>query len=280
MSREAFVTNYYFSDKSAGAPLSLSLYLAPSSFQFAVFTDDFNTLSSLGDIQISAIKDNFEDTIALLVNNYGLNRSKYKKVNIGVLNHHFTIVPEAYAVDSDIKSLLKFNTGVTSLRSMKHSLNQTEFCFTIDQDILHYFEKTFPSASIRHSGALAIDLLFNHHSLKDKDLFLHVGEGFIEIAVKERNNLLFYNVFNYENNEDILYFLLFTMEQLNLDPLRVKVGIACQRPVTDELIKNIQKYIKQVHFCVHNSQIKLKGDASLLPQHYYFTILNQHLCEL
>ena len=280
MSREAFVTNYYFHDASAGAPASLSVYVTPSSLLFATFSDDFNTLSGLGDIQITGSKDNFEDIISMLVNNYGLNRSNFKKVNIGVLNTSFTIVPEAYAVESDIKSLLKFNTGITSLRSMKHSLNQTEFCFTVRQDLLNYFERTFSNASIRHSGALAIDLLFNHHSLKDKDLFLHVGDGFIEIAVKEKNNLMFYNVFNYESNEDILYFLLFTMEQLNLDPLKVKIAIACRRPVTDEPIRSIQKYIKQVHFCVHDPMIKLKGEAASLPQHYYFVLLNQHLCEL
>jgi hypothetical protein len=70
------------------------------------------------------------------------------------------------------------------------------------------------------------------------------------------------------------------MEQLNLNPLNTRLVIAAQRGVNDELIKSIRKYVKQVNFCVSDPSIKLTSEMSALPSHHYFTLLNQHLCEL
>ena len=70
------------------------------------------------------------------------------------------------------------------------------------------------------------------------------------------------------------------MEQFQLNPLYVRLSLAGQRSLSDDLIKSIKKYIKQVDFCVTDSSVNLNGDLSTLPQHYYFTLLNQHLCEL
>lgn len=122
--------------------------------------------------------------------------------------------------------------------------------------------------------------MFGQHSLIGSDLFLNILDGFIEIGIKENNKFLFYNVFNFDTNEDILYYLLFTMEQFNLNPLLVKLTVACHLPVTDELINNIKKYIKNLNFCIADKEIHLNEEISKLPQHYYFTLLNQHLCEL
>lgn len=111
-------------------------------------------------------------------------------------------------------------------------------------------------------------------------MFLSLYSSHIELIVKQGSDLLFYNVFRYQNNEDILYYLLFTMEQFSLNPLYVKLVIASQTGISDELVSNLKKYIKQVSFCVNDASIKMNGDLKSLPGHYYFNLLNQHLCEL
>lgn len=279
MSREAFITEFSYSDRSPEGYQNLSLYIAPYSFLYTVYSND-GLVNAIGEMKIAGAEGNNADMIELLVNNYGLAKTKYQKLNITLLNHQFTIVPEAYAAVSDVKSLLNFNTGMNAVRALKHNVDEAEFCYTADTDTLAFLERTFPSASIRHSGAVLIHLLFNHYTLKDKDAVVNIGNGVLEIAVKEKNRLSFYNVFNYSSNEDILYFLLFTMEQLALDPLKVKIAIAGQKPADSDLVKAIKKYIRQVHFCVNDPSVKLKGEALSLPGHYYFVLLNQHLCEL
>ena len=78
-------------------------------------------------------------------------------------------------------------------------------------------------------------LLFLYQNMVIR-LLLVVNNKVIEIAAKEKNDLLFYNVFNYDTNEDILYYLLFMMEQFNLSPLLVKLSICGEMQTQDPLI--------------------------------------------
>lgn len=251
---------------------------------YCISTDSFKNIIELCHVEMKHLANStfdLTDKISFLINNHLLQQKKFEKVNIAFLNNEFTLVPEAYALEKELKPFLKFTTGTQEIKKpLRHHLKNLDFSFNLDTDLVNYLEKAFPNASIRHSGAVTIDLLFSQQSLLNNDLYLNLGDGFIELAAKEKNDLLLYNVFSYESNDDILYYLLFMMEQFNLNPLYVKLAIAGERPLTDELIKSIKKYVKRVSFCIADGSLKLNGDMTSFPRHYYFTLLNQHLCEL
>jgi hypothetical protein len=278
-------TQHFYGDKAApNDVLSLSLHIAPLSFQYAISSQDFKQVHEIGHATIDRRQvpgTASDDEVRLLVQQHFLHQKKFSKVNIALLNNEFTMVPEAYAGEGDIRSLLGFTTGAQPVKNpLSHRLRNTRFCFAAHNDTLAYLERTFTNASIRHSGAVSLALLFSQHSLAGSDLYLNVGEGIIELAARRGSEILFYNAFNTETGEDILYYLLFTMEQFGLDPLVVKLSVAAQLPADNELFRQIRRYIKHVAFCVGDPSIKLSGELQELPAHYYFTLLNQHLCEL
>lgn len=247
---------------------------------YAVSTSHFKNVVELAHIQVTDPVD-LSDKISFLVTNHLLHNRKFEKVQVCFLSPAFTMIPQVFAADEELKPMLEFATGtVQSRRPLRHTLRNFDFCYAVEQDLIHFFEKTFPHASIRHQGAVSIDLFFNQHSLKNANLYLGIGDGVIELAAKQQNELLFYNVFNIQSNEDILYYLLFTMEQFHLNPLHVRLSLAAEKPQSEELITSIKKYIRQVEFCVTDASIHLNGELASLPRHYYFTLLNQHLCEL
>ena len=262
----------------------LSLFISHHSLIFSVSDKDFKKIAQLVHVELINLPgaaQSFTEKISFLLNNYQLPQKKIEKVIISVLNKEFTLVPEAYSDTADIKEFLSFSSGLTQVKNPQaQSIKNVKFCYAFEHDLIHYLEKTFASAIIRHAGAINTDLFFSNHSLQNCNLFLIVNDGLIEIAAKEKNELLFYNVFNYENNEDILYYLLFMMEQFNLNPLQVKLIIAGQVQTNDDLLLSIKKYIKQVNFVVHSPEIKLEGELSKLPLHNYFTLLNQYQCVL
>ena len=111
-------------------------------------------------------------------------------------------------------------------------------------------------------------------------MFLNINYNIIEITIKQKNNLQFYNAFNYQTTEDIIYYLLFTLEQLQLNPLTVKIAIAGQTDSNSELIISLKKYIKHINFTANNTATYFKNELIDTPTHFYFTVLNQILCEL
>ena len=286
MLKEAYNERFYYQEKVlVTEPLFLSLFLSNESFIYAISTHQYKTIIELCHVDWGHSHfpkgQPLNDKIAFLVQNYGLNQKKFEKTNISILNTDFSMVPEAYASEADFKKYLLFSTGVSTVKkSPVHRLKDLIFCYGADTELINYLERTFVNASIRHSGAVNLQLFFNQHSLTGSNLFLTIHEGAIELCAKQPLALLFYNVYNYSANEDILYYLLFAMEQFELKPMDIKLSIACQKPVSDELITGIKKYIKQVSFCVSDPSIILKGSLESLPKHYYFTLLNQHLCEL
>jgi hypothetical protein len=260
---------------------SLSVFISSNALIYSVSSLNFNTVHQLAHIELLNISGggSLTEKIAFLLNNFQLPQKKFDKIVISILTKDFTIVPEAYSNAADLKDLLSFSTGLTEIKNPHlHTIKNVKFCYVFDQELIQYLEKTFARAIIKHAGALNTDLLFSNQSLINCNLFLGINDGLIEIAAKNNNELLFYNVFSFENNEDVLYYLLFMMEQFNLNPLQTKLLISGQVQTNDALVLSIKKYIKQVDFVVHHSGLKLEGELNKLPQHFYFTLLNQYLC--
>jgi hypothetical protein len=260
---------------------SLSVFISQSSFIFVITNQNFGVIHQLCQIELINLPGggNLTEKIGFLINNYQLTQKKFEKIIISILSKDFTIVPESYSDAIEIKELLTFSTGLSEIKNPHfHTINNINFCYSFDQELIQNLEKTFAQAIIKHSGAINIELLFSNHSLINCDLFLIINDGLIEIAAKSNNNLLFFNVFSFENNEDVLYYLLFMMEQFSLNPLSTRLLIGGQVQTNDSLIISIKKYIKHVEFVVHNSNLKLEGELNKLPQHFYFTLLNQYLC--
>jgi len=145
---------------------------------------------------------------------------------------------------------------------------------------VQYLERTFPNAQIRHAGAVNLSLLQRLNVMRNTDVHLLLHNGYVEISALKENNILFYNVFEISGTEDVLYYLLFTMEQFGLDPQVTRVAFSGEKNYDDPLIKALKKYIKHFSFSVHDNSINMTGELSTLPSHFYFTLLNQHLCEL
>jgi hypothetical protein len=273
-----------FNKSSKVEVTALSLFITNNSFIYTLSSNNYKDIYQIVHVTFDSYlttKHNLCEKVSFLVTNYQLASIKVETISITILTKDFTLVPESYSSQSDIKDFLIFSTGNSEIKNaQQHTVKNVKFCYSIEQSLFQYLEKTFNKANIRHSGAINSDLFFSSHSLLKNNLFLNINDGVIELVAKENNELLFYNVFNFENNEDILYYLLFMMEQFKLNPLHTKLAIAGQIETNDALILSIKKYIKQVYFAINSSEIKLEGELSNLPQHYYFSLLNQHLCVL
>lgn len=284
MNNEAFITKYHASLKQAYAGSSnLSLLFGQNTFMFAVLSENNQRCVELGHVEINAgsMANDPSDTLVFLINNFLLHQKKFNKVQLSFLSGDFTLLPVAFAATADSKTILNFAAGFSKASvTRQHHLSGLNFLYAIDQKLITFIENTFLNVSVRHAGATSIDLLMSHHSLLNTNVFLNIYDTSFELLIKEHNKLIFYNNFRYENNEDILYYLLFTMEQFELDPLHVKLSLAGQIETIGDLALSIKKYFKQLSFVSYHPSLNLEGEMANLPQHYYFTLLNQHVCEL
>lgn len=277
----ANITRFSFNDKIVtDSPLYLSVFISERAFMYATTDSSNKELKSLVHVEFDGLAHpDPVARIAALINDQGLSRSRFGKTLITVLNTDFSLIPRAYAETGSPANWLEFATGMGhDKKTNAHRVGDMTFLSGTDAALVNYLEKTFNNSSIRPAGWVTLNLLFTQHSLAGTGLFLNLHDDLMELCAVKEGAVLFYNVFRYVTNEDILYYLLFTIEQSGLSPKDLRLAIACQRPVTDPLIESIKRYIPHLRFCVGQPDLEMKGAAATLPQHYYFTLLNQHLC--
>jgi len=260
--------------------LNLYLLIEEHSIEAALFNDGNTALYEICSLDFVPEKKNASqiiDELGYFLSEFGILKHQFNHVSVQVLNRLFTLVPQAYS-DPNLKGLLEFNTGLKDIKTIQTNLvnNSVYFTYTYDLELLAFIEKTFSAAKIDHVGAASIDLFLNLPYFKNSDVLLNFHQFSIELIIKSNNDLLFYNIFKYDTNEDVLYFLLFTIEQFQLNKETLRLQIAGNKQTNNELFDLVKKYIRNVNFV---SSKALDKTVDELPNHFYFSILNKHLCE-
>jgi hypothetical protein len=277
---DGFKTIQYLGEGAGSeAGAALSLVAGEETFAYAVFDSAMQELREVGQVTAQQPGDTaLADALPSLLDNFGLRGRRFARVYAALHAPRFVLLPEAFAGEA-VKPYLEFGTGAYDVRgAVTHHLDGLQLSFEPDA-VMATIERNLPNALLRHSGAVNISLLLSSPVLSGADVLLVLGGGRMELCAKRDGALLFYNVFDARTAEDTLYYLLFMMEQFRLDPVSVKLTVAGEIATTEDLIRDIRRYVRHVTPAVTKG-LRRSGDLLALPEHYYFTLLNQHLCEL
>lgn len=208
---------------------------------------------------------------------------KYNEVFISIANTHFAIIPKALFDASQIKSYINLNTKVPESFVFKSKVLDKEgivICFAIPKELNDWTKKIFPKATISHELAVGLQsIIRDFHSLSEEKVILNVHKNYFDFIYLKNGKLNFANSFSYIEKEDFLYFVLFTAEQLEINPLEVETYLLGEIKTGSETHQLLFQYIKKLHFGNRNKNIKLAAGLNEIPKHYFYTIFNQHLCE-
>jgi hypothetical protein len=140
--------------------------------------------------------------------------------------------------------------------------------------INNYLFDTFGSFEYKHTSTVLIENLLKETSNSESvKMYVHVENDIFQIVVVRAKKIEFFNTFNYKTKEDFIYYILFTAEQLNLNPEELQLYLLNTIEKDSELYEIVYKYIKNVHFfrSKHTIPKELK-----LSNHSYFTLINQY----
>jgi hypothetical protein len=111
----------------------------------------------------------------------------------------------------------------------------------------NFFIDQFGTFDYKHSNSILVStLLDSSKNNEDKKMTVHFSQGHFEIAVIQNQKLLLFNSFDYETPEDFIYYVLFTAEQLNLNPEKFALELIGDIDSESEFFKIAYKYIRNV----------------------------------
>jgi hypothetical protein len=114
-------------------------------------------------------------------------------------------------------------------------------------NINNFFIDQFGSFDYKHANSILVSkLLETSKNDDDKKMIVNFNPGHFEIVVVQNQKLHLFNSFDYQTPEDFLYYLLFTAEQLNMNPENLKLELLGTISEEDEFYKIAYKYIRNI----------------------------------
>ena len=230
----------------------LSIQVSLTGLSFCCFDTLNNTVTSFNEVHFDTFHKStkIEDLFADAFRDHPKLNDSYDEILVIHNNNLSTFVPEPLFDENFLGSYLQYNTKVF----------ETDF-FTFDEipnyqmnavyipyvNINNFFIDQFGAFDYKHANSILVSKLLIASKNKDeKKMFVHVKTGHFEIIVVQNQKLLLFNSFDYNTPEDFLYYILFTAEQLNLNPENLPLELIGNIDAESDYFKIAYKYIRNV----------------------------------
>jgi len=124
-------------------------------------------------------------------------------------------------------------------------------------NINNFLLDQFESFDYKNTNTILVQkVLDKSKNVDEKQVFVHVQENHFEIVVVKNQQLLLFNSFEYNTAEDFIYYILFTFEQLQLNPELVPISFFGNILKQDPLYKIAYKFIRNCNLLDVNNPSK------------------------
>jgi hypothetical protein len=211
---------------------------------------------------------------------FQLSKKNYRNVMVNYFDKHFTLVPVNFYDAANLRALLEFNVGpVADKIIVTDDINAgIKLIYAIDEQLKSVLDTVFPGHQLKHSLSVASKLMLSTDELLKENMLLSIYDDHIEVIVKQDQKLMLANQFSVKTQEDILYYVLFVLEQYQLNPLYVTITVAGNVDSNASLIASLKKYVKQIHLAKGHKTLNWEAVTGM-PQHFHYTLINRLFCE-
>ncbi|MBE0639341.1 MAG: DUF3822 family protein [Bacteroidales bacterium] len=274
-------------EKEASQYYGLSIQLSLDGFSFCVLDPLQKKYIGIQSYHFQHMVSNGQLNTAIndLIPTVDLLGLPYESIKILWETHKSTLVPQPFFDAGNHADYLRMNhqieLGDVSLDDHLTIL-EARNVWLIPDIIRNSLKKYFPSAVIHHHGSVLIETLLTMNKNRDdgNGVFVYVRKTWFDIVVVSGNQLVFYNSFRYQAKEDFIYFLIYILEQLALNPETIKLVFLGEILKLSQIYDIANKYVRHVSFGNQTQDFRLSYVFDEIPEHFYFNLLNHYRCEL
>lgn len=231
----------------------LAIQVSLNGLSFATFDTLMNKPLQLQKIDLGKINvtTKIEDLFAEAFNNHAELKAGYDEVIVIHNNNLSTFVPTALFDEEYLGSYLQFNTKVFETdffafdELTNYEMNNVYIPYV---NLNNYFIDQFGGFDYKHANTILVHKLLDlSKNNEERKMFVHVSDTHFEIVVIQNQKLQLYNTFEYKTSEDFIYYILFTAEQLHLNPESFRLEILGKIAEGDALYNIAFKYVRNTN---------------------------------
>jgi len=214
----------------------------------------------------------FSDIASLkeIIDQEELFRSDNLQGKLFVHNDHFSLVP-GVVYDPNIKiQYLNFATDLldqTECNLFADSLgsNNVYVVGALEKEIFTLFENKIRGIKVSHGSVIGLSyLLGNKYEFIGQEVFIIMDHGHVYLSAFSQHELLIYNRFDVQNEDELLKYLFIIFQQLNFNREYCKVNVLGDLGIINSNKENLEQYFKHIIEVVPNTNINyLPGAESI-----------------
>ncbi len=177
-----------------------------------------------------------------------------KFVTIKVIHHNnmYELVPDSLFDENYLASYLQFSNKVYESDYIDfdevNKLNLKNV-FIPNIRVNNFLLEQFGAFDFFHGQTTLLNKCYEIHQQNlDINVFLHLMHPQIDLLIYQENQLKFCNSFVVNTEVDVLYYVLFCLEQLKIDPQTCSIKVFGNIYEQDNNFKMLSEYIKDVNF--------------------------------
>jgi hypothetical protein len=187
----------------------------------------------------------------------------YHEVTIIHNNNLSTVVPNEFFDANKIPELLQYNIKVFNTDSFDNDkIENTDMhlVYVPYANINNFLIDQFKSFKSVHSHSIWINQCLKlATSNYEKTMWVHLDDHHFEIVVTENDGLLLFNTFEYQTKEDFAYYILFTAEQLSMNPNDFKLYLFGNINSASAYYEMIYQFVRNV-LIADDTMLQIKND--------------------
>ena len=257
---------------------ALSIQISLSGLSFCILNRTTNTIENLFHLNFTKKNTPFEvlERLKATVSKEPSLKETFESVLLIYQNELSCLVPKAFFEEQNLADYLKFNSKIlkTDFISFDElAINDSINVYVPLVNINNFIFDTFGAFEYKHLSTILIDtLLQKTKSTKETKILVHVNKDVFELLAIKDGDLFLYNTYEYQTKEDFIYYILFCMEQLKLDPEQIKIELCGSITKDDEMYSILYKYVRHVEFI--NPKYTFKFETEPLQIYNDFVLLN------
>jgi len=196
--------------------------------------------------------------------------------SISFVNFPNTLIPKELYNEKDKKNIFSVNHSLTNEELVIDELKSKIInLYAIPNTIFQTVKNVIPEAIFRSNSSILINYFLSLNNLQET-MFLFLKDSYINIVVTKGDSLIFQNKFEYQTKEDLLFYVLFSIQQLNFS--NEEINTVIYGNISKEEYNILYQYIRNIKFGNKLKDISCSNEFNNIEDHCYNILYRQFLC--
>ncbi len=214
------------------------------------------------DFQVRANPIVILQTIEELHKSSPLLQQEFFRVRLFYHHEMFCIVPDEFFDPSRSSDYLKYNVHILPTDVLSHDDDlgdiPSSLVYIAFENINNFYFEKYGQFEYFHYGSTILNRLSKQQDHNSEQIFIEVFQSDFYISIFRKERLLSHNLFPFHAAEDVLYYVMFSIQQNELDPDTLHCslkGIGSLNTIHDLLFNYIRNVFLEKDYHLHLTRL-------------------------